>query len=99
MSGKAYDLAVGIGHAVVAVEQVALFLAKVAPRREIFEPIFDLIDIVDGDPEMADAQLASAVPGPEYRDIVKAIGKRNISRIGEPELAHRRKGTIKSRQI
>src|SRR5262249_36058088 len=98
MSGKAYDLAIGIGHAVVAVEKIALFLANVALGREIFEPIFDLTDIVDGDPEVIDAQLAGTVPGLEYRNIVKAVCERNVSLIGAAELAHLEVGGVKMSQ-
>src|SRR5262245_9760404 len=98
MSGKAYDLAVGIGHAVVAVEQVALFLANVALGREIFEPIFDLTDIVDGDAEVTDAQLAGTVSGLEYRNIVKAVGERISSRTGATEVVNLEIGRIKMSQ-
>src|SRR5262245_59246456 len=98
MRGKAYDLAVGIGHAVVAVEQVALYLASRALGGESFERIFERTDIVDGDPEVGDAQVASTGPPFEYRDIVKAVCERNVALIGAAELAHLEVGGIKMSQ-
>jgi len=73
-------------------------LANVRLGREIFEPGFDLTDIVDGDPKVADAQLCSAIPLFDYLDIVKAVGERDISRIGAAELPHGKIGGVKTRQ-
>ena len=98
VSGKAYDLAVGIGHRVVAVEETALFLANLRPGREVFEPGFDLIDIVDGDPEVADAQFCGAVPRLQHRDIVEAVSERNVPKVGAAELPHPKVGGVKMSQ-
>src|SRR4030095_10722617 len=89
---------VGIGHAVVAVEQVALFLANVRLGRKIFEPGFDLTDIVDGDPQVANAQLCGAVPRLEYPKIIKAVSERTVSAIRPAELAHPEVGGVKMSQ-
>ena len=88
MSRKADDLAERIGYAIVAVPQTAGFRANLCSGSESFEPGNDLVNTVDGDPEVANAQFPRAVSRFEYGDVVKAVGESDIPGIGTAELLH-----------
>src|SRR5918999_3914917 len=98
MGGKAYDLAVGVGDAILSAAETAFFPAKIRLRREVFESRFDFTDVVDGDPEVADASLRLPVLRLEDRDIVEAVAECDVSCLGAAELAHRKVGGVKTRQ-
>src|SRR5438093_1044409 len=88
MSGKAHGLPARIGHTIVSMKQSALFLANVCLGSEIFETSFDVAYVVDGDTEVADAKFCRAIPRLEYRDVVKAVGERDVAGIRAAERAH-----------
>src|SRR5436190_21050067 len=80
-------------------KQSALFLANVRLGSEIFETSFDVSYVVDGDTEVADAKFCRAIPRLEYRDVVKAVGERDVAGIRAAELAHRKRGGVETRQV
>src|SRR5919109_2264851 len=98
VSGKAHGLTAWIGHLIVSMEQSAFFLADIGLRREIFETSFYLTDVFDGDSKMTDAPLPGAIPRLEDRDVVKAVGERDIAGGGATQLAHRKVSGVETRQ-
>jgi hypothetical protein len=95
MGRKSHGLATRIGDAIVAVEKSACFFANVSLRREFFDPRFDCTDVVDRDAKVADAGFFRLAALLEDRDIVKAVGDRDISVVGTAELAHLKIGGVK----
>jgi hypothetical protein len=80
------------------VKEVTFFLANIRLWSKFFEPSFNFAYVVYGDPEVTDARLQRASSRLEERDIIKAIGERDVPRVGAAQLAHGKVGGIKARQ-
>src|SRR5579883_2200152 len=96
--GEADGLAERVAHAVLAVEQVAGLRLEVGARRELLQPPLDLADIVDRDAEVAGPGRLRAGLRLEQRDVVEAVGERDVAGVGPAKLPQLEVRRVEPRQ-